>query len=110
MHHNPRHWDSDESIKRFALDRNSDLYLKLCNPDEDGVCNFAMSVTLDTNLACYGKECRVDTVQVVQVQPGVFYEYYRQPCVSLSFYDNPKKVITGFSPWIRQIGRRHTRE
>jgi hypothetical protein len=37
-----------------------------------------------------------------------FYEYIRQPCVDLSFYKSPKKVITVFAPSIREIGRRHT--
>lgn len=107
-HFNPDHWDSDESIKRFVLSPGSGLYQALCNPGEDGSCNFANTVTLDSNLPCFKKECRVDDLVVVQVQPGAFYEYIRQPCVDLSFYKNPKKVVTGFSPWIRQTGRRHT--
>jgi len=107
-HYNPPHWDSDESIKRFVLDPSSDLHQQLCNPGADGSCNFAQTVTLESNMACYGKECRVDDLDVVQIAPGAFYEYIRQPCVGLSFYDNPKKVITGFSPWVRQVGRMHT--
>ncbi|KAL7554934.1 hypothetical protein ACHAWF_018496 [Thalassiosira exigua] len=108
VHYNPFHWDSDESIKRFVLDPSSGLYQALCNAGDDGVCDYSTTVTLDANLQCYGKECRVDDLMVVQVAPGAFYEYIRQPCVQLSFYENPKKVITGFSPWIRQVGRRHT--
>lgn len=110
MHqYHPRNWDSDENIKRFVLDKaSSDLYNKLCNPDVEGACRFAQTVILDANLACYGNECRVDEVQVVQVAPGAFYEYVRQPCVDLSFFPNSKKVITGFSSWVRNVGRRHT--
>ena len=108
VHYNPPHWDSDESIKRFVLSPDSDLYQQLCNPDEDGACNHSNTITLDSNLACYGKECRVDDLEVVQVAPGAFYEYIRQPCISLFFYDNPKKIITGFAPWLKQVGRRHT--
>ncbi|KAL7553976.1 hypothetical protein ACHAWF_017328 [Thalassiosira exigua] len=107
-HYNPSHWDSDESIKRFVLDKQSQLYQALCNPGEDGNCNFATAVTLESNLECFGKECRVDDLEVVQVAPGTFFEYYRVPCVDLSFYENPTKVITGFSPFVFNIGRRHT--
>ena len=107
-HYNPPHWDSDESIKRFVLSPGSGLYDALCNPGDGGSCTFANTVTLESNLACFKKECRVDDLEVVQVQPGAFYEYIRQPCVDLSFFENPKKVITGYSPWIRRVGRRHT--
>ena len=44
----------------------------------------------------------------MQVAPGAFYEYVRRPCVDLSFYPNPKKVITGYAPWVRFVGRQHT--
>ena len=104
----PIYWDANESIKRFVLSKDSELYSKLCNPGEDGECNFANSITLDANLPCTDKECRVDTLEVVQVAPGAFYEYARRPCVDLSFYANPKKVITGYAPWVRRIGRQHT--
>ena len=107
-HHHPPHWDTDESIKRFVLSKDSGLYSKLCNPGEDGECNFANTITLDANLPCTEKECRVDTLEVVQVAPGTFYEYVRRPCVDLSFYPNPKKVITGYAPWVRYVGRQHT--
>lgn len=108
-HYNPPHWDSDESIKRFVLNpADSELYQKLCNPDENGACHFSTVVKLDSNLECRGKECRIDDVVMIQVTPGNFYEYIRQPCVGLSFYDNAKKIITGFAPWVKDIGRRHT--
>ena len=102
------HWDSDESIRRFVLSPESNLFQKLCNPNESGECQFANTVSLDENLECYGRECRVDDVIVIQVKPGAFYEYIRQPCVQLSFYDNAKKVVTGYSPHVTGIGRRHT--
>lgn len=106
--YNPPQWNSDGSIKRFVLSSGSALYKVLCNPGNDGSCNFDNIVTIDSNLACFGKECRLDDMQIVQVSPGAFYEYIRQPCVDLSFYKNPKKVITGFAPWVKEIGRRHT--
>ena len=102
------HWDSDESIRRFVLSPESQLYQKLCNPNESGECQYANTVTLDENLPCYRNECRVDEVIIVQVKPGTFYEYIRQPCVHLSFYDDAKKVVTGYSNRIQVVGRRHT--
>ena len=50
----------------------------------------------------------MDEVIVVQVKPGAFYEYIRQPCVQLSFYDDAKKVVTGYSGHVPGVGRRHT--
>lgn len=76
----PLEWEGNENIKRFVLSPESSLYKKLCNADADGNCNFANTVELDENLACYGKECRVDTLVVVQVAPGAFYEYLRYDC------------------------------
>ena len=107
-HFNPGHWDTDESIKRFVLSPGSGLYQALCNPSADGSCNFSNTVRLTVNLPCFEKECRLDDVVVVQVRPGTFYEYIRQPCVDLSFYKNSTKVVTGFAPYLRDIGRRHT--
>ncbi len=60
------------------------------------------TVTLDSNFACFKKGCKIGDLEVVQVQPGAFYENIRLPSVNLYFYkENPKKVITGYSPWIR---------
>ncbi len=108
LQYNPPHWHSDESIKRFVLSSGSALYSALCNPGNNGTCSFENTIVLDSNLPCFGKECRLDDMQIVQVAPGAFYEYVRQPCVHLSFYANPKKVITGFAPWVKAVGRRHT--
>lgn len=102
------HWDSDESIRRFVLSPESQLYQKLCNPNESGECRYANTVTLDENLSCHRSECRVDEVVIVQVKPGTFYEYIRQPCVHLSFYGDAKKVVTGYSSAVAGVGRRHT--
>ena len=53
-----------------------------------------MLVTLESDIPCSGNECSVDTLIVVQTQddPPIFYEYVRQPCVELSFYENAKKI------------------
>jgi hypothetical protein len=88
-------WDGDARIKRFVLSPTSSLYQKLCNADANGDCQYANTVVIDENLPCEGKECRVDSLVVVQVSPGVFYEFIRQPCVHAAFYNNAKKVVTG---------------
>jgi len=80
-----------------VLSPESSLYMKLCNPDESGKCQFASTVILDANLPCHYRECRVDDVIMIQVTPGAFYEYIRQPCVHLSFYNDAKKVVTGYA-------------
>ena len=91
--------DADESVKRFVLSPTSSLYKKLCNADDNGACQYSNTVYIDENLPCDGKECRVDTLVTVQVAPGVFYEYIRQPCVHMFFYKDAKKVVSG----IRQV-------
>ncbi len=54
-----------------------------------------MSVTLDQNIACTEelKECKADTLRVVGVGDGIYYEYVRPPCVEQAFFNNAKKVI-----------------
>ena len=60
-----------------------------------GVCTNPPIVDLKYNIDCRDMECLVDTVRVVQVTQGVFYEYVHRPCVQLDFYDNPKKIFSG---------------
>ena len=87
------------------------------NQDE---CDFKTIVKLDENIACHGKECRVDTVRTIEVIPGTYYEYLRagEPdyesymshlfvtsqssshtteCVYLPFYQNAAKVFAGYN-------------
>jgi len=89
-------WDGDDSVKRVVLKPTSALYSKFCNTTND-VCNFAGTVTLNENLECEDGtvECKVDTVRVIQVAPGVFYEYLRLPCVQLTYYEDAKKLAAG---------------
>jgi hypothetical protein len=83
---------TDTTIKKFSLSASSQLKAKLCN-EVDGSCQFANSVVLDTNIGCMDLECNADTVRVVEVSPGVHYEYVRPACVEQAFYANAKKVI-----------------
>ncbi len=88
-------WDGDESAKRFVLSRESALYKQLCSESSSGKCTYPDKVVLQENLGCSGPECRVDTVRVVQVHHGIFYEYIRVPCTQMAFYVGAKKVIGG---------------
>lgn len=96
--------NGDENVKRFVLSSTSNLYQKLCNADADGNCQYLNTVHIEENLPCDGKECRVDTVVIVQVAHGVFYEYIRQPCVHNAFQNDARKVVTGIK-WTTQGGQ-----
>jgi hypothetical protein len=87
MEDNPDFANPDYEIKRFVLDGESSLYSKLYNRGD-----YRAVVVLDQNLSCYGKECDVDTVRVVQVAPYVYYEYVQPPCVQQAFYNGGKGV------------------
>jgi hypothetical protein len=106
FHYNHPGWEGDEGIRRFVLEKDSALYQKLCNPNGSGECQFANTVTLDVNIPCYGRECRVDTLIVVQVAPGTFYEYIRKACVQLSFYNGAKKIFSGVGPYLPELDTR----
>jgi len=84
---------TDQTIKKFVLDSSSQLRATLCKKGSNGSCLFANSVTLESNLACSAQECDADTLRVVEVSPGIHYEYVRPPCVEQVFYANAKKVI-----------------
>jgi hypothetical protein len=50
-------------------------------------------VALDSDLLCNGAECFVNTLRVVEVGSGIFYEYVSPPCVYQAFYTNAKTII-----------------
>ena len=87
------YFETDPAIKKFSLHASSKLKAKLCDEDSSGTCIYANSVTLDHNLDCTDKECSADTLRVVEVNPGVHYEYVRPACVEQAFYTNARKVI-----------------
>ena len=96
--YDPIEWEDEPSAKRVVLQKPSTsgdinfLYTQLCNPDNEGKCHYKTTVSLPSDLNCLGVECSVDTVRVVQVNPGMFYEYIQQPCVERAFYDNAVKL------------------
>lgn len=83
----------DLTMKKFVLEAGSKLKEALCNPDASGKCQYAMTVTLESNLPCTGKECQADTARVVDAGDGIYYEYVSPACVDQAFYRNAKKII-----------------
>jgi len=93
---NPEDWQNEGmgNAKVLKLDTSSNLYEELCNQSTSGEndCDPRVEVILGDNIPCHGQECSVDTVRLVEVSESVFYEYIRQPCVDLSFYENPQLI------------------
>ena len=58
------------------------------------MCDFQTLVTLEENLDCYGRECVVDTMRVVEVVPGVYYEYHHVPCKHTLSKKWPYQILT----------------
>ena len=99
LHSNPTHHRNfDPLAKIVSLDPSSELYNLLCNPTSLGGtdCNFRGEISLEENISCYGQECKVDTLRLLEVTEGVYYEYVRQACVELTYYKNAKKVMLDY--------------
>lgn len=79
----------------MTLDPNSALLSLLCS-ESGGACTYPASVTLTSDIACSGFECELATLQVFQVEPNVFYEYVRRPCVHFAFLEDAKTVYAGW--------------
>ena len=88
-------WASDSFAKRLKLQPNggSSLFAKLSGSQNPATCTLAPRIVLGEILPCSGTECAVDTVRVVEVSDGIFYEYVRKPCVYQAFFDNPKMIV-----------------
>ena len=76
--------DAANNILRAELSPDSALYQKLHN---DG--DYDVTVELESDFACFGIECQVDTLRVVKVG-SVYYEFVQQPCVQLGFYSGKR--------------------
>ena len=86
----------------------SALYHQLCHPDAKSSakgtgtgsggsnCIFKSEVVLDTNLACDGLECDVETVVVVELRDGlrtVYFEFVHPACTTLTFTQGPTQRL-----------------
>jgi uncharacterized protein (DUF1800 family)/uncharacterized protein (DUF1501 family) len=76
----------------LVLEDNSLLYAALCSLSS-GFCAFKPVTVLDDAIKCTGKECNMDTVEVVKVGDN-FFEYVLPTCVHMFFY-NGQEVVKG---------------
>jgi hypothetical protein len=53
---------------------------------------YSVKIVLDEDLACGGVECNLNDVRTIQLEPGIWYEYVRPPCVHRAFYEDPKSI------------------
>lgn len=80
-------------VKNIKLrPRTSQLFWELCQSSSPGNCNFANEVILPRNLVCSDDECEIETVQVVEVIKGIFYEFIRPPCVEQPFFTEGRVI------------------
>ncbi|KAL7541680.1 LOW QUALITY PROTEIN: hypothetical protein ACHAXR_011131 [Thalassiosira sp. AJA248-18] len=95
-------WYENPDFKRLQLLPSSPLYAKLCAADANGDCTTPTTVVLDENLVYDAAaqaldEYQVDTIRTVALYVGlespIYYEYVRQPCVELAFFNDAKKVM-----------------
>jgi hypothetical protein len=93
MHAKPEYLD-DNTFIEFELSMTSQLRAKLC--EEAGAdCKSqppSNEVVLASSTLCDSLECDVDTIRVVKVAEGRYWEYIRQPCVELAFFEDGKEL------------------
>ena len=97
----PKVWLSDKLAKRTKLQPNgaNSLYFKLCGNLSTSTCALKPIIILNANLGCFRTECSVDTVRVVEVGNGIYYEYVPLPCVYQAFYQNAKMIVCSREWW-----------
>jgi hypothetical protein len=97
----PKEWIADPLAKRMRLQANgvNSLFAKLCGSTNPSSCTRKSKIVLNANLFCSGTECSVDTVRVVEVGNGIFYEYVPLPCVYRAFFQNAKMIVRQREWW-----------
>ena len=89
MHDWTSSWVGASSKLELACD--SPLRTKLCGSSascSNDTCSPSSGVIeLDENLECMTSECAVDTVQIVRVSEGLYFEYVQMPCVRRAFIE-----------------------
>ena len=83
--------DSQGNVVSYTLDASSELLAQLCR-DDNGKCTFPSLVELEQNVKCFGVECSLDIVQVVQVH-GIYYEYVKPACINFPFFDEGRTIL-----------------
>ena len=97
----PKEWLTDKVAKRLKLLPNgvTSLFYKLCGTLNASNCTQKPKIVLNANLGCSGTECSVDTVRVVEVGTGIYYEYVPMPCVYQAFYQNARMIVRSREWW-----------
>ena len=97
----PKEWKSDPLAKRLKLQQNgvNSLFAKLCGSLDPSKCTRKPKIVLSSSLACIGKECSVNTLRIVEVGNGLFYEYTPPPCVFQAFYQSARMVVRRREWW-----------
>jgi hypothetical protein len=97
----PIDWSADPLAKRLKVVGNggTSLFSKLCGSQNPGGCTRQTKVVLDEDIPCNGIECSLDTVRVVEISDGIYYEYVQRPCVYEAFFQNPKMIVPMNSWW-----------
>jgi hypothetical protein len=97
----PKEWLTDKLTKRMKLLPNgvNSLHYKLCGSRSASTCTQKPTIVLNANLGCFNTECSVDTVRVVEVGTGIYYEYVPMPCVYQAFYQNAKMIVRSREWW-----------
>jgi hypothetical protein len=94
-------WETDPMAKRLKLVGNggTSLLSKLCGSQNTAACTRKTKIILDEDVPCTGVECNLDTVRVVELMEGIYYEYVQRPCVYEAFFQNPKMIVKMESWW-----------
>jgi hypothetical protein len=83
--------ESQGNVVVHVLDASSELAAELCQ-DSNGKCQFPSSVELNLNINCFGVECGLGIVQIVQVR-DIYYEYLKPACINFPFFNTGKTVL-----------------
>lgn len=82
---------NETTVVVTKLNSSSALFKNLCKRIQ-GMCTYPSIVELSDNLNCEGFECKLDSIKVVEVETGVFYEFIHHACIQFPFFDNGKLV------------------
>ena len=83
--------DNKGNVLTHVLDSSSELSTELCQ-DDGNSCKFPPLVNLDRSINCFGTECSMDVVHVVQVY-DVYYEYVKPACINFPFFTEGETVL-----------------
>ncbi len=84
--------DHASDVTTTVLDSNSKLRQRLCGSWGENDCSYPGVVELDWDVDCTGIECNSDSIKVVRVDEGVYYEYVRPACVNFQMFEDGKLI------------------